>query len=124
MIDQIDKLRDESHGEYEVKDTLHLFLLRKDGRKMGRSALKKKVEYKIKQKCPKMEKKSNPPKWVRRMWKFVKKEKKCEACGKNDPRAKLLACARCKTALYCNRKCQKKHFKTHKLVCSPIKADT
>eukprot|EP00055_Hartaetosiga_balthica_P004381 m.141296 g.141296 ORF g.141296 m.141296 type:complete len:133 (+) comp38269_c0_seq1:96-494(+) len=30
---------------------------------------------------------------------------------------KLLRCSRCKTTFYCNKECQKKHWKVHRKVC-------
>ncbi|KDR70653.1 hypothetical protein GALMADRAFT_254688 [Galerina marginata CBS 339.88] len=40
----------------------------------------------------------------------------CANCGKRDP--KLLRCGLCKTTLYCNGECQKKHWPTHKKTCA------
>ena len=43
----------------------------------------------------------------------------CAGCGERlDGRGKkLLACARCKNAIYCGKDCQKKAWKTHKKYC-------
>ncbi len=35
----------------------------------------------------------------------------------------LRACSRCKVAMYCSAECQRKHWKTHKLVCDKLAAD-
>eukprot|EP00986_Skeletonema_menzelii_P009825 scaffold4586_cov152-Skeletonema_menzelii.AAC.5 len=39
----------------------------------------------------------------------------CGHCGKYE--SNLLQCSRCKSVHYCNRECQKKAWKTHKLEC-------
>lgn len=39
----------------------------------------------------------------------------CQACGKES--LKLSTCGNCKNVVYCNRKCQKKDWKSHKLAC-------
>ena len=42
----------------------------------------------------------------------------CSACGATPTR--LMICARCKTARYCNRACQKEHWRAgHKMECTP-----
>jgi len=42
----------------------------------------------------------------------------CLKCGKfGDAKSKLKTCAKCKTAFYCSRKCQKDHWKDHKADC-------
>ncbi len=41
---------------------------------------------------------------------------KFEAC-------KFKICKGCKIAVYCSRNCQKKHWKTHKLLCSELQID-
>lgn len=46
-------------------------------------------------------------------------------CGKDitgSGPASRLRCARCKTAYYCSRECQKKDWKAHKLMCAPFEA--
>ncbi|KAK8151829.1 putative MYND domain protein [Phyllosticta citrichinensis] len=40
----------------------------------------------------------------------------CGSCGKTH--TKLQRCSRCQSERYCNRDCQKAHWKTHKKVCS------
>jgi hypothetical protein len=44
----------------------------------------------------------------------------CANCHRSDSssKTKLLRCSRCNTAHYCDRVCQKKHWKKHKVVCS------
>lgn len=44
----------------------------------------------------------------------------CNHCG-SVPDGKLLACGGCGLAKYCNSSCQKKGWKTHKLVCKTAK---
>ena len=42
----------------------------------------------------------------------------CENCGTAETKeAKLKKCARCKMVAYCNRDCQKAHWKEHKPDC-------
>jgi hypothetical protein len=41
---------------------------------------------------------------------------RCAACGKNVGK-RLQKCSRCKAVAYCDAKCQKKHWKTHKAFC-------
>ena len=42
----------------------------------------------------------------------------CDACGAaGSPEAKLMKCGQCHLASYCSRDCQKKDWKSHKLVC-------
>ena len=45
----------------------------------------------------------------------------CEYCETPKRRAdgKLLRCGRCRAAWYCDRKCQRSHWKEHRVVCSP-----
>ena len=40
--------------------------------------------------------------------------KQCGSC--NNPNSKL-KCSKCKLIYYCNRECQVKHWKEHKLIC-------
>jgi hypothetical protein len=40
----------------------------------------------------------------------------CAACGRSD--FALLKCGRCMQVWYCNRKCQKAHWKHHKAACA------
>ena len=49
--------------------------------------------------------------------KSVSDQKKCSFCGKHSE--DLRKCSRCRLVQYCNRECQKKHWGTHKSVCSP-----
>ena len=45
----------------------------------------------------------------------------CAACGSSAPSAqKLNACSRCKIAFYCNKECQKGHWKAHKKHCKTL----
>ena len=37
----------------------------------------------------------------------------CASCHER-PASGLMGCARCHTAWYCNRECQKAHYKSHK----------
>ena len=39
----------------------------------------------------------------------------CAACGKKSE--ELLCCIRCSSVSYCNRKCQRLHWKVHKKLC-------
>ncbi|KAL6716857.1 hypothetical protein ACLMJK_004769 [Lecanora helva] len=41
----------------------------------------------------------------------------CFACGRIEQSEALQTCARCLTARYCSRECQRKHWKTHKKTC-------
>ena len=46
----------------------------------------------------------------------------CGKCFKQETEsALLLLCGRCQEISYCDRTCQKAHWKVHKLVCEPIK---
>jgi hypothetical protein len=42
----------------------------------------------------------------------------CAACG--EGRDDLKACMACKTVKYCNKKCQKAHWRKHKKECTPL----
>jgi len=42
---------------------------------------------------------------------------KCHACGATKNPELLLRCASCKQVTYCNRACQRAHWKSHKLHC-------
>jgi hypothetical protein len=43
----------------------------------------------------------------------------CENCGTAETKeAKLKKCSRCKMVAYCNRDCQKNHWKEHKEDCN------
>ncbi|KKY26387.1 putative mynd domain [Diplodia seriata] len=44
----------------------------------------------------------------------------CSSCGK--PSQNLKRCAKCHSEQYCNRDCQKAHWKTHKKVCAAAAA--
>ena len=41
----------------------------------------------------------------------------CNNCGK---KGKVQCCSRCKSVYYCNEACQKRHWQTHKILCSAI----
>merc|ERR1712071_613654 len=41
----------------------------------------------------------------------------CHNCHQT---CKLLRCSNCQIAQYCSRSCQRKHWRTHKLVCLPV----
>ena len=43
-------------------------------------------------------------------------QKKCSFCGKHSE--DLKKCSRCRLTQYCNQECQKKHWGTHKKICS------
>ena len=40
----------------------------------------------------------------------------CSSCGESNEE-KLMQCSQCKTTYYCNRTCQKSHWKEHRKVC-------
>ncbi len=42
--------------------------------------------------------------------------KHCQECQKDE--GELFHCSSCKKVYYCNVKCQRKHWKIHKLSCS------
>lgn len=42
----------------------------------------------------------------------------CASCASVEVR--LLQCSRCRSVWYCNKDCQKAHWKTHKSSCTPI----
>ena len=44
-------------------------------------------------------------------------QSKCSFCGKHSE--DLKKCSRCRLMQYCNRECQKKHWRTHKSACFP-----
>ncbi|EFJ39547.1 hypothetical protein VOLCADRAFT_100836 [Volvox carteri f. nagariensis] len=44
----------------------------------------------------------------------------CAACCNVAP-GKLLRCAACDSAWYCNQECQRKHFKEHKALCRALR---
>ena len=41
----------------------------------------------------------------------------CHACGTTS-NTTMANCSKCKCAVYCNKDCQRKHYKTHKLYCT------
>lgn len=41
----------------------------------------------------------------------------CFNCGQSESEPALKTCAKCSTALYCSRGCQKAHWKIHKKEC-------
>mmetsp|Transcript_6498 Transcript_6498/g.9619 ORF Transcript_6498/g.9619 Transcript_6498/m.9619 type:complete len:358 (+) Transcript_6498:104-1177(+) len=43
---------------------------------------------------------------------------KCSTCGKTEEEVTLVACANCKMVRYCDRHCQKNHWKEHKPNCT------
>lgn len=45
----------------------------------------------------------------------------CASCSRSGPNVSAL-CARCQTTRYCNRDCQKTHWKVHKVQCLPTPA--
>lgn len=47
----------------------------------------------------------------------IQKATKCAGCGKEQGEVKFKPCAKCRSAMYCGRNCQKKHWKSHKKVC-------
>ena len=51
---------------------------------------------------------------------------KCAECGKSseeEKKSKLLLCAQCRTARYCNTTCQKEGWFQHKGVCVPLRKE-
>eukprot|EP00730_Choanoeca_flexa_P004840 TRINITY_DN11819_c0_g1_i1.p1 TRINITY_DN11819_c0_g1~~TRINITY_DN11819_c0_g1_i1.p1 ORF type:complete len:327 (+),score=58.43 TRINITY_DN11819_c0_g1_i1:1-981(+) len=46
---------------------------------------------------------------------------RCATCG--VVLDKPLRCSRCKTSIYCNKECQKQHWKEHKRLCRPVSTD-
>jgi len=57
-------------------------------------------------------------------WMFVEASRQCSCCGQmlasHGKNGKLLSCGTCKTTHYCDRACQKRHWKHgHKSVCRP-----
>jgi MYND finger len=42
---------------------------------------------------------------------------KCANCDNDDSEIKKLACNSCKLAFYCDKECQKAHWRVHKVVC-------
>lgn len=47
-----------------------------------------------------------------------KRDRKCNACGKNNFFVKrLMVCSRCNRVRYCNVKCQRNDWKNHKHIC-------
>lgn len=49
---------------------------------------------------------------------YAEQRSTCAFCQTKSPEI-LMKCAKCKIAAYCNRDCQVKHWKVHKLHCSP-----
>ena len=51
---------------------------------------------------------------------LINNDTKCAKCSKSalDLGRILLKCGRCKKVYYCNKECQKAHWKIHKPVCS------
>jgi hypothetical protein len=47
----------------------------------------------------------------------------CAACGNIIPVESVKRCARCRVVNYCNRNCQKAHWKAHKSKCKQIQKD-
>jgi len=57
-------------------------------------------------------------------WMFVDASRQCSCCGQiltsHGQNGKLLSCGTCRTTHYCDRACQKRHWKHgHKSVCRP-----
>ena len=49
--------------------------------------------------------------------------KSCSLCGKMEKKRKQMkSCSACKTVQYCNRECQKAHWKKHKKDCASLAA--
>ena len=44
-------------------------------------------------------------------------QNKCSSCGSSSEN--LMKCSCCRSAQYCNRECQMKHWSSHKTVCHP-----
>jgi splicing suppressor protein 51 len=44
----------------------------------------------------------------------------CSSCSKDETSNVLKACAKCQSAFYCNRECQKSHWKVHKKECARL----
>lgn len=62
------------------------------------------------------------------MWRFVDHTRQCRCCGQvlasTYSSVKLMSCGACKVVHYCNRECQKRHWKAgHKAVCRPMQSD-
>eukprot|EP01084_Bolivina_argentea_P183360 316418_1 len=53
--------------------------------------------------------------WDNKLRKYTKRQQKCCYCGNET--WKLKRCRRCKCAIYCSRKCQKKDWISHKKNC-------
>ena len=47
----------------------------------------------------------------------------CSACGKKGDKCTLMKCRACKCVWYCDKDCQKKHWKEHKKECKRIKKE-
>lgn len=45
----------------------------------------------------------------------------CNACGDIKNEGQFKRCKQCKLARYCDKECQKKHWKTHKKLCNLIR---
>jgi splicing suppressor protein 51 len=52
----------------------------------------------------------------------TKPQPACNICKKTSTQVELKKCAKCKTADYCSRECQKADWKAHKKVCSQLSA--
>ena len=48
-------------------------------------------------------------------------KKMCSACGEKSDT--LMKCRACKCVWYCDKDCQNKHWKEHKIECRPIKKE-
>ena len=49
--------------------------------------------------------------------------KKCSACGEKGDTCTLKKCTACKCVWYCDKHCQNRHWKEHKIECKPIKKE-
>ena len=65
--------------------------------------------------------KEEPPKWIKNMARYVRKEKHCAHCGNKDPRKPLMKCSACDVTRYCNAECQKEDWKNHKKICKLLR---
>lgn len=97
---------------------VHTILAGKDGRKPPRAQIFRRLQE-IAKSLNSMDQPSGE---------LVQTAKTCRKCLKCDPseafQKSLMRCARCQSAYYCSKACQKADWKTHKMACEPTSKAT